>query len=275
MTPGPTNSLPRVCRASSPYATDLSVAIAIIEPLLAAADLALVRPVFGEVVEQRRLATGGVEDAGAQTHDAARRDLELQVHAFRALDHVGHLAAAGPEDLDDLAGVLARHVDHGELDRLERPAALLLEDDARAADLELVALAPHRLHEHGEVQHAAAGDLHALLVGRLRDVHRDVGLRLAQQALLDLATADDGALLTDERARGRGEDDRHGRLLDVDRIEPDRVDAAREHVADVGVVHADDRADVAGVGGRGLDAAHALEREELLDGRLVAANRRS
>jgi len=106
----------------------------------------------------------GVQDARAQAHDASRRDVELEVDALVALDHVEHDAAARPEDLDDLAGVLARHVHDGELDRLERLAAFLLQDDLRAADLELVALAAHRLHENGEVQDAAAGDLHAGLV---------------------------------------------------------------------------------------------------------------
>ncbi len=218
------------------------------------------------------LAAGGVEDARAQAHDAAGRDLELEVHALVALHHVRHLAAARAEDLDDLAGELAGHVDDGLLDRLDLLAVLVrLDDDLRAADLELVAFSAHGLHEHREVQDASAGDLHAALVLGLDDVHRDVGLGLAQQALLDLAAADDLALLADERARGRREHDRHRRLFDVDRVEQDRLDAAREHVADVGVLDAHDRADVAGVDLCGLLAAHALEGEELLDVGLVAA----
>ncbi len=181
-----------------------------------------------------------------------------------ALHHVDHLAACRAEDLDDLAGVLARHVHDRLLDGLEGRAVFLLVDDLRAADLELVALAAHRLHEHRKVQHPAAGNLHAVLVRRLGDAHRDVGLGLAKQALLELASAYDIAVLADERARVRREDDRHRRLLDVDGVELDRRDTAGEHIADVGVLDPHDRDHVTRMDLGGLFAAERLEGVELL-----------
>ncbi len=70
------------------------------------------------------------------------------------------------EELDDLAGVLARTLDDGLLDGLHHVAVLvLLEEDAGAANLELKALATHGLHEDGQVQDATAGNLDAGLVG--------------------------------------------------------------------------------------------------------------
>ena len=104
------------------------------------------------------------------------------------------------------------------------------------------------------MQQAATSNLHAPLILSLVDAHRDVGLRLTLKALLNLATTHDVALLADEGA-GRGlEDDRHRRLFNVDGIQNHRVRHAGVHVADVGVVNADHRNDVARVCLLGLEA---------------------
>ena len=94
------------------------------------------------------LAVRDVEDSVLEAHDAAGRDLELEVRLGDARLHVAHGSAGVAEDLDDLAGVLARTLDHGLLDGLETTAVrTLLEEDLRSSDLELEALAPHVLHE--------------------------------------------------------------------------------------------------------------------------------
>ena len=149
--------------------------------------------------------------------------------------------------------------------------AFLLEDDLRTTDLELVALTAHRLHEHGEVQHASAGDLHAGLVLGLGDAHRDVGLGLAQQALLELTAADDVALLARRAGSSTAE-----KTTDIVGSSTwmgsslDRIELAGEHVADVGVFDAHDGDDVARVCRLGLLATKRLERVELLDSASVA-----
>ena len=75
------------------------------------------------------------------------------------IDHVLHLALAPAQVLDHGADVLFRHVDDHVLDRLAERVVDALEDHLGARDLELVALAAHRLDQDAEVQLAAAADL--------------------------------------------------------------------------------------------------------------------
>ena len=160
------------------------------------------------------------------------------------------------KDLDDLAGVLAGALHDGLLDRLgHRTVGVLLEQHARAADLELKALAAHGLHEDGEVQDAAAGDLDAGLVGELLDAHGDVVLALLHEALLELAAAHDVALAAHERGGRRLKDDGERRRVDLDGLQLDGVVGVGVDVADVGGVDAHDGGDVAGLGLGALLAA--------------------
>ncbi len=79
---------------------------------------------------------------------------------------VGDAALAGCELLGDGADVLVGHVADAALLRLEALAVDFLGDDLGPADLQLVALATHRLDQHGQLQLATAGDLDD--VGRTR-----------------------------------------------------------------------------------------------------------
>src|SRR5207247_6958073 len=63
------------------------------------------------------------------------------------------------EQLRDDADVVFRDVDREPLDGLAELAVDLACDDLRLADGQLVALAAHDLHEHGELQLAAALNL--------------------------------------------------------------------------------------------------------------------
>ena len=76
---------------------------------------------------------------------------------------------------------------HAALERLVALAVDLLGDDLGPADLQLVALAAHRLDEHGQLQLAAAGDLDD--VGRvgLVEADRHVAEHLALEALAEVA----------------------------------------------------------------------------------------
>ena len=188
-----------------------------------------------------------------------------------ALEHVGHLAARAAEHLDGLARVLARHVHCGLLNGLElAPLLVGLDEHARTAHLELEALAAHRLHQHRQVQHAASGHLDARLVLQFLDAHGYVAFLLAHEAFFELTRTDDLALAAHKRARGRLEHDGHRGLLHLDGVEAHRVLAARHHVADVGVLHAHHGHDVARVNLLLLLFAQRLERERLLDVRVVA-----
>ena len=87
-------------------------------------------------MEHRGFATRDVQQTGAQSHRAARRNLEHEVRLVAALVHVGHLAAGAAEHLDGLACVLAGHVHRGLLDGFQLAAGLvLLDEHARATYL--------------------------------------------------------------------------------------------------------------------------------------------
>ena len=213
------------------------------------------------MVEQHGLAVGGIQDARLQAHGAARGDGEGEVRHGLVGGHVLHDAAGGAHDLDGLARVLVGHVHRGLLDGLELRAVLSgLVHHAGAAHLELEALAAHGLHEHGQVQHAAAGHLDAGFVLQLVDAHGDVALLLAHEAFLQLAATDDFALATHQGARGRLEDDGHGGLLHGDGGHlGDGAFRVGDDVADVGILDADDGHDIAGISRGDLGLAQVLE----------------
>jgi hypothetical protein len=87
-----------------------------------------------------------------------RREGEAGLAAARRA-HVGHLALALRHLLDDRAGELVVDVDDHRLIGLLAAIGAVAEEDARAADRKLEALAAHRLDQHAELQLAAAGDL--------------------------------------------------------------------------------------------------------------------
>src|SRR5262249_49682749 len=127
----------------------------------AAAQRARVGAVLGELV---------VKDAGPArvghelrpvTDEAAGRDGVLHAHAPLARRvHLVHAPAAPAELLDDGARVGLLDVDDDVLVGLGATVRrVVLEDDLRLRDAELVALAAHGLDEDRQVELAAAGDL--------------------------------------------------------------------------------------------------------------------
>ena len=143
------------------------------------------------------------------------------------------------------------------------------EDDARLADGELEALAPHRLDQDAELQLAAAGDVEGILVVALGDLQRDVALRLAQQAVADDAALHLVALLAGERAVIDAE--RHGKRRRVDRLRRDRLVDGRvgERVGDGRFLKPGERDDVAGLAAVDRAALQAAEGEHLGDAKIL------
>ena len=115
---------------------------------------------------------------------------------------VGHRALAGREGLGDGADVARRATSTtARSSGSWRLPSISRVDDLGPADLQLVALAAHRLDEHGQLQLAPAGDLDD--VGRvgLVDADGDVAEHLALEPLAQVAGREVPALLARPAAR--------------------------------------------------------------------------
>ena len=233
-------------------------------------DVALVRLVAFKHVVHDAVAVRIRQELRAVAHDAARRDLELEMRrAAVARAHVDELRLARAELLHNRADVAVRHLDHQKLDRLVFLAVDLLVDDVRAGNLEFVILAAHLLDEDREVQLAAAGNLEGVGRVRLLDAHRDVRLDLLEQAVADVARGDVLALAARKRGVVDHEQHRDGRLVDLDERQRLHMRGVAGRLADVEVRHAGDRDDVAERSAFRVDALEALELVELRDARVA------
>ena len=163
-----------------------------------------------------------------------------------ALEHIGHFAACCTEHLDALTRIFAWNIDCRFLDGLEQIAlVVLLDDHARASNLEFKSFTTHRFHQDGQMQKPTTSYFYTRFILGFTDTHRDVALRLFEQTLLQLSRAHDLTLAANKR-RSRGlKHDRHRRLFHFDRVELDRVFTAGDHIADVGIFHANHCDDVA------------------------------
>ena len=192
---------------------------------------------------------------------------------WRRRPHLAHLTHAAVELGDDRARVGLVEVDHRVLVRLEGLAGLGigLEDHLRLRHAQLVALAPHRLDQHGQVELAAAGDAEHAGVRGVLDAQRDVALQLALEALGQVARGDVLAFLARERPVVDAEVHRDRRRVDLEQRQDRRVLDRGDRLADVEVRHAGERDDVAGEGLGELEPLEALEAEHLLDAELFLA----
>ena len=237
----------------------------------AAGDRPLVgRPAVEDAVQDAGAAGVGQELA-VVADQAARRDVrdDAGLAGARGL-HLDHLGAARAGDLlEHGAGVVVVDVDGDFLDRLELLAVVLAEENARARDRQLEALAAHVLDQDAHLQLAAAGDLEGVAAGGVGDADGDVRLRLLEQALADDAGLDlaavapgEGRVVDAEGDRDRRRVDRLGRQGDVDRERGDRVGDGR-------LGHAREGDDVAGH--RLVDGLRrqAAERQDLGDAELL------
>ena len=167
MSPGPTNIVPRGLEVVEGVGGGGARAVAEHGPAGAVGQLPGPRRPAGVVLVQERGAAGGGQQERAEPDEAACGRLEGDDGAAGVAGaQVEHAALAGREGLGDGAHVLVGHVAHAALEGLVAAAVDLLGDHLGPAHLQLVALPPHRLDEHGELELAPAGHLDH--VGRCR-----------------------------------------------------------------------------------------------------------
>ena len=220
-----------------------------------------------QAVHDRRAAGVGQQLALIADQAAGRR-VEHQPQAVAAgRAHLDHLGLALAHLLHDDAGILLVDVDR----RLPRsaPAARRCssfgQHDARARHRELEAFAAHGLDQDRELQFAAAGDFHRILVGGLDHAQRDVAFGLLQQAVADHAARHLVAFGAGERRVVDDERHRHGRRIDRLRLDRGLDGRIAEGVGDGALGEAGDGDDVAGFGFLDRRALEAAEGEDLGD----------
>ena len=188
----------------------------------AAGDLALVRRIgMEQPVHDRGAARVGEQLAliADQARGSARRTPAATRPPPDGL-HLDQLGLALGHLLHDDAGMLLVDVDHDLLDRLFQLAGgVAAEQHLGARHRQLEALAAHGLDQDAELQFAAAGHFHRVLVVGFADAQRDVALGLAQQAVADHAAGDLVALGAGERRIVDAERHRQGRRIDRLRVD--------------------------------------------------------
>ena len=197
--------------------------------------------------------------------EAARRRIEDEPHAAAAGGtHLDELALALGHLLHDDAGVLLVDVDQHLLDRLEQLAGRpVLKQDLRPRHGELKTFTAHGFDEDAELQFAAAGDLHRILLRRFGNPQRNVALRLTQQPLANHPALHLVALGAGERGIVDAEGHRQGRR--IDRLRRERLGHFRraQRVRDGRLGQAGDGDDVAGGTLFDRRALEAAEGEDL------------
>src|SRR3546814_895828 len=173
------------------------------------------------------------DELAAEPDQATRRDQGLHADPPRAVvDDLLHAALAQGEELGDDAEEVVRDVDREAVDRLVDLAVDLPGEHLGLANGELEALTAHHLHEHGQLQLAAALHLPGVRSFSRLDLDADVADQLLVEAALDQAGGELLALLA---GQWRGVDaDRHRQvgIVDVDDRERPRVLEVGEGVAD-------------------------------------------
>ena len=177
-------------------------------------------------------------------------DLVLQPHPVVLL--VGDLDGVGPapsQGLADGADVLLGDIDREVLDGLHLLAVDLLDDHLGAGDRELIALPPHGLDQHREVELATAAD-HELVGGvGLLDPQPKVDVELLEEAGAELARGAELPLTAGEGRVVDAEGHPHRGLLDGDSRQRVGVVGIGQGVADRHLVEPGQHHDVAGLGG--------------------------
>ncbi len=219
------------------------------------------------------------EELGAEADETTRGNEELEAGPPGAVvDDLLHPTLADREELGDGAEELLGHVDGHAVDRLVHLAVDRAGHHGGLADGELEALAAHRLHQHRELELAAA--LHLPRVGTLAREHaqRHVAHHLGVEAVLHEAGGHLVAVLPGERRGVDADRHREAGVVDVHDRQRARVVEVGEGLADGDVGQAGDHADLTRADLGGGDAVDALGHEQLgdadgLDGAVGAAPR--
>ena len=155
--------------------------------ICAALDVALKRLVFFEAVGHDGFTLAGCQNIRAQTDDAARRDVKLDVDTLAHVLHGGHFALAARHHVDHLGGELCWHVDGQFFNRLTFLAIDFLINNLWLSHLQFVAFATHCLDEDRKVEHTATADNPAALAIRGAYAQGEVFLEFLVQTLGDVA----------------------------------------------------------------------------------------
>ena len=236
------------------------------------------RLVRRESVVHDSLAAGSVEDARAQADETTRRNFGLNMHAAGAFFHLENLSAAGTEKFERSAESRTTDIKRKSLVGFAGHAVDLAFNDFRLANGELEALAAHVLEKHAEVEQAATR--HMEFVGRIAWCHaqRNIGFKLAVEALADLAAGDKLAFATTKRTVVDTKDHVQRRLIDLDPLHRNRIVDIAKRVSDIDLAESFDRAEIASGNLAHLSARKTfetidLEHANLADAAVGAADR--
>src|SRR5690606_27649618 len=208
----------------------------------------------------------------AEADQPARRNAVLEAHAAAAVrDHVHELAASLREPAHDRALMLLVEIARDELPRLVNLAVDAALDRRGTRHRELVALAPHRLDQHRQMQLAAARDAEPIRVVGLLDAQRDVVLGFLLEPGTNLAAREVLAFASGERRLVDLEGHRDRRLVDLERRQAVRMAARADRVRDAEILDPAEHDDVAGRGRLDALALEAVEAVELAEGRVLDA----
>src|SRR5690606_24352119 len=200
------------------------------------------------VIEQAGAGRDG-QVLGPEADQASRGNAVFEAHASTPVPHhAQQLAAPLREPAHHRPLTLLGEVDRHALPRRVDLAVDAALDHGRPRYRELVALAPHRLDQHGEMELAAPR--HAKLVRVLGglDAQRDVVLRLLLEARANLTAREVLAFASRERRLVDLERHRDRRLVDLELRQPLRVAPRADRVRYAEVVDAAEHDDVAGPG---------------------------
>ena len=142
---------------------------------------------------------------------------------------------------------------------------MVLRQDLRLADHQLVAFAPHHLDQDGQLQFAAAHHPERFRSARLLHSNRDIGQQFLVQPVAQIARRDVLAFAAGERRGVDGEHHRDGRLVDLDLRQRLRSFRAGDGLADGDAFDAGDRQNVARPADGFVHALQAFEGVELGD----------
>src|SRR6185312_11589758 len=202
----------------------------------------------------------------AEADEPARGYIEINPDVSIVVGvHAGHLRLAPRECLYEEARGDVRRLNVELLEWLLDTVEAAMEDNFGAVHRKLVAFAPHRLDEDGEVQFAAAADDELVRGIAVLDAQRDIRLDFAEQPLPDLAACHELALTASERRIVYAERHFHGGLFDRDHWQRHRDLSVRNRLANLHVGDARQGDDIARAGFSEVHPAQPLEPEHLHD----------
>src|ERR1035437_6794184 len=200
---------------------------------------------LGDLVQQRRPARVR-EELAAEADEAADRDDVFHAHAtVRVGAHLLEAALAVRESALHGADEVRRDVHCDALVRLLRLAVDGLQDDLRAADLQLKTLAAHLLNQDRQLEFASAQNLVRVCRVRLLELDRHVAEDFLFQAVADVASGDVLAFAARQRRRVRAEGHAQCGIVQVQPLHRARIRGIRDGVADGDVRNAGQGHDVA------------------------------